>query len=437
MNPHRPECCLDAPGIIPVGIEITPVFPSTVSVDNLDGYVVTNSNLSQRKGMGIYYSQILSVFGLAVYCSTDSIGVGFFRNGTLYSLLDMGISTFFGTSAPEVPTIELVAALEIESDSIYIAAISSYGEEGSDVIFSSKSVNKKSLYNSASTSFITDLLSEGDILKQAELFIDYEYTGALVENAIDDIVCDETYSGGHGFSDITIAPMSFTRETGMKQINNIIASDINNIMGLDCIIDNAVSIGTASTEGGVFIFSNSEQALRVSSTLDGVTSSDDYLFEAALKLDYNSNLVHKMNITVQTKKVKTPSMFKHIFTKAGVFLEFKNPYLFSICRAEEKGLSSYDFLFVKDESGQMTVEINLNENGLVVPSFTFELYDPEDSTKWTNSIAENQVYTTNYRLNFQSNTRGEVGFLKGNVVEATEENGIISARSIQEIIEYS
>ena len=106
------------------------------------------------KNNSLSFSNIKEAMGINFYCTNESIGAAIFKNRVMYSITDSTLQEFFTVDiSPDAET-SLVAAIQIDSDRIYVAAVANVAPSEDKLVFASKVISYEGLAMSIPTTLM-------------------------------------------------------------------------------------------------------------------------------------------------------------------------------------------------------------------------------------------------------------------------------------------
>lgn len=207
--------------------------PSLVFVDNNPGYICYFPESIGYKSTSIIYNGIKEAGGLNFYSSKQSIGGGFFINGNLFSLTNVNLNEWFGLDVGRDVSSEIFFASMVSEFKVFVACIVNVDPSINKVIYTSKTIDTRSMLLAASTYFYPSGTTETEIVEHQAKFND-SLIGVDTDST-DKYYDDLIYNGAYGFSSLTTVVMEIDTDDkkGRTIVMNQVLKDITSLMEID------------------------------------------------------------------------------------------------------------------------------------------------------------------------------------------------------------
>ena len=295
-------------------------------VDNNYGYVYLNPlPLEGYKNSSLRYFNIKSVSGFNIYCSNESIGACIFKNGTMFSVLDMEHDDFFGMEIPQGTSVSIVSAIQVKPNTIYIAAVANISPSIDKVVYSSKTFDVIGGALSISTT-IQGSLTPDEVQIHDELYNDDgSWTG---EDRPVTYYTYEGYNESFGFSDVKTKEIYLEGNTdnALFLFCDEVLDDIKGLLGgvLDSFSTNtpyAIDMVYIGEVG--YLISVSKDNVKTSIIKDGVATIESKEFSLPNERTDFSNVYSGETFFLPSFRKLSSSEYDLVYVPPGVFFRPK------------------------------------------------------------------------------------------------------------------
>jgi len=424
-------------------------MPSTIVVDNNDGFMLYRQLPDGYKNTSLSYSNIKECMGINFYCSNESIGACIFRNGILYSITDSTLIDFFTIDLPDTVETSLVSAMQIDEDTIYVAAVANVNPASDDLVFASKTISYKGLTLSATTTIQHVSTTEVEISNHETLFNpDGSFNTSVPEI---EYVTYEDYNGSHGFGDVSVVELGSVTTT--VSIMNQIITDVSGfnddfsslpqdeLYALDTFMsyDHLHAVGFSKDD--LYLIEDMK-----TSPSGAAGTSLTYPFKKQnQQTEFMNVYFQPLNYTVE-KGLYQASKYDSLYAPAGVFKKYKTVSNIAFCRLEMgsnpdgtvfNSISTY-FLDVDKESPEsLNKDAILDENDEITPVYDLDTgvssFSDLEFSMFSSQMAINNPLPDTEVL---AKNRGTVHLMKPVGTYSNQKVDIISVKSMCNFMDY-
>ena len=344
--------------------EIIKETPPLVFVDDNPGYICYFPQSVGYRSTSITYNGIKEAGGLNFYSSRQSIGGGFFIGGNLFSLTNVRLNDWFGLDLGRDVSSEIFFAGLVSEYEVMVACIANVDPKTNKVIYTSKTIDTRSMLLAASTYFYPDGTKTSSIEEHQSKFNDsLVYIG---EGGEDKYFDDLIYNGAYGFSDKTtkILEIGSQDKNGRVAIMNETMKDLTSLMEINpaLFVDKQMyDAETARNKDGVVML------VGVSATSVQAASKD----KATAKEFANPMLTHDLDNVKYGRIMSIPSSKKTskkvpTYYPTGIFYNDIPNTTIIINRLESRSVSEGEEEEIKVFGAEYVFDLKIIENEIVI-----------------------------------------------------------------------